>query len=167
MLKGYEERREEREQNRLDKHIDHLFKECTFKPKIFKSKSAGPTTPRAENSYMRKKERSFEMTPPTLNTQGRLSSPAHAFIVKPFQWNRDGAVSQMLVPAFGKNHPKPVSCFTKDKVLVLDTMCGRDQRWCLIKLGKDTGVCPMWCLPKNFQPKRRKKIKPHQNTRAC
>ena len=161
MLKGYEERREEREQKRLDKHIDHLFKECTFKPKLLKTANIiSSSAPRAENSYMRKKEKSFEMPPPTLNTQGRLSSPAHAYIVKPFQWNRDGAVSQMLVPAFGKKHPKPVSCFIKDKVLVLDTMCGRDHRWCLIKLGRDTGVCPMWVLPKNFQPKLKRKTKP-------
>ena len=157
MLKGYEERREEREQKRIDKHIDHLFKECTFKPKLMKPKHGAPSSPRPENSYMRKKEKSTTMKEPTLNSQGRLASPVHALIVKPFQWNRNGAVAQMLVPAFGKNHPKPVACYVKDKVLVLDTMCGRDGRWCLVKLGKDTGVCPMWVLPKNFQKGARKK----------
>ncbi len=151
MLRGYEERREEREQKRIDKHIDHLFKECTFKPKLMKHKNQSVAKPREQNSYMRKKENNNKMPDPVLNSQGRLSSPVYAYVVKPFQWHRVGAVSQMLVPAFGKDHPIPVSCYTKDKVLVLDTLCGRDQRWCLIKLGKDTGVCPMWVLPKKFR----------------
>jgi len=158
MLRGYEERREEREQKRIDKHIDHLFKECTFKPKLIKAKHhIASTTPRPESFYMRKKEKIITLAEPTLNSQGRLAQPVHALVIKPFQWNRNGAVSQMLVPAFGKNHPKPVQCYIKDKVLVLDTMCGRDGRWCLVKLGKDTGVCPMWVLPKNFQKGGKKK----------
>jgi Ca2+-binding EF-hand superfamily protein len=171
MLKGYEERREEREQKRIDKHIDHLFKECTFQPKLLKhkhrsnnGKNGSGEGEREQFSYMRKKERTPTMPEPTLTSQGRLSEPVNALVVKPFQWHRHGAVSQMLVPAFGKNHPKPVSCYIKDKVLVLDTMCGRDGRWCLIKLGKDTGVCPMWILPANFQyrPNRKRHKKSMQ-----
>ena len=150
MLKGYEERREQREQKRIDKHIDHLFKECTFKPKLTKTKHVS-NRERGENSYMRQKEKDKTQPMPQLNETGRLQEPTYAYIVKPFQWKRTGAVEQMLMPAFGnKNHPNPLSCYTQDKVLVLDTKCGRDHRWALGKLGKATGVFPMWCLPKQF-----------------
>ena len=149
MLKGYEQRREEREQKRIDKHIDHLFKECTFKPKLLKTKHVLPQRP--DKFYMREKTSQKTLPMPQLNEAGRLKEPAYALIIKPFQWKRIGAVEQMLMPAFGqKNYPSPLSCYMQDKVLVLDTKCGRDERWALGKLGKDTGVFPMWCLPKQF-----------------
>merc|ERR1712100_165570 len=66
MLKGYEERREQREQKRIDKHIDHLFKECTFKPKLTKTKHIS-SRERGENSYMRQKEKDKTLPMPRLN----------------------------------------------------------------------------------------------------